>query len=150
MRNLSGKLLLLSLAALPMMGNAADSETAGSVNATSTPFSVSCSNGNFTGEAKGVYYNYGSNKSVYLQEYRITRQNNQSGGNKANVNLVVANFLGSGSKEEKSPDSMKQDGQWHSQSLAIMYAPWSSAQIRVEFIFDRSGSDPRCTGRSNI
>ncbi|MFS2199815.1 hypothetical protein ACCD00_14955 [Pseudomonas sp. Pseusp3] len=163
-------LLSLSIACIPLTGFAATptnsiignpiivdpnigSPNPGNPNfgsSASKPFHVSCSTGNFTGEAKGHYFNYGSSKSVYLKEYRITKHNGQSGGNKANVNLVVANFNGGGSKEVKSPDRMKQDGQWNAQDLSVMHAPWSSAQIRVEFIFDKSGSDPRCTSRTNI
>ncbi|MHC8286713.1 hypothetical protein ACYZUD_07730 [Pseudomonas sp. XS1P51] len=143
-------LLSLSLACFPLMGNAATSSAANTAKAASQPFSVSCTSGNFKGEATGHYYNYGSSKSIYLKYYRITKSNDQQGGNKANVNLGAFNASGSGSKQVKSPDSMKQDGQWHSQDLSITYAPWSSTQIQVEFVFDKSGSDPKCIGRANI
>jgi hypothetical protein len=98
----------------------------------------------------GHYYNYGHNgRSVYIDQYKITRKNGQSGGNKANVNMTYANTAGSGSKEIKSPDSMKQDGQWHNYVVSY-HAPWAATQVRVGFVFDKSGNDPKCESSINL
>jgi len=147
--SINSLLLSLSLACLPLVSQADTSAKSGPVSMSSKPINASCSAGNFTGEYMGYYYDYGSLKSVYLTHYKITKRNNQSGGNKANVNSTFANFAGSGSKVFKSPDSMKQDGNWH--KLDVHYnAPWAATQVRVEFIFDKSGSDPRCDARQNL
>ena len=40
---------------------------------------------------------------------------------------------------------MKQDGNWHSLTLAVDAPTYSTnREYKVEFIFDKSGSDPRC------
>lgn len=151
MRKLSinSLLLSLSLACLPLVSHADTSAKSDTLRMPSKPFSASCSSGNFTGEYKGHYFDYGSSKSVYVKQYKITKRNGQSGGNKANVNTTIANYMGSGSKTFKSPDSMKQDGNWHDLNVSY-HAPWASTQVLVEFIFDKSGSDPRCDARANL
>jgi hypothetical protein len=139
----------LSLACFPLVSSAATSETMSSVKSSAKPFRISCSSQDFVGEVRGTYFDYGTSKSVYLKEYRITKAGG-SNRHQANVNMTVANFAGSGSKKHNSPDRMRQDGQWHNQTLSVMAAPWRQAQIRVEIIFDKSGSDTKCVGRLNI
>jgi len=142
--------LSLSLACLPLTSNAALPAQSDSAKMPSYPFSLSCSKDNFTGEVRGHYYNYGSNgRSVYVDQYKITKRNGQSGGNKANVNTTIADANGGGSKSFKSPDSMKQDGQWHDLG-DFWHSPWTATQVRVEFVFDKSGKDPRCEGWANL
>lgn len=133
---------------------------------------ITCSNGNFKGEA--VVRMHRRNVTVgslsqqrwtaEILRYKITRFNGQSGGNKANVNLRLETWnWKSGNHRDhawaKSPDAMRQDGQWHNLSMyregangdTTSYPPeMSQAEITVQFVFDKSGSDPNCetkTGR---
>mgnify|MGYP001041812262 CR=1 FL=1 len=140
--------LSLSLACLPLTSNAALPAQSDSAKMPSYPFSLSCSKDGFRGEARGHYYNYGQNgRSVYVDQYRIL--NADPDRNKANVNTTIANASGGGSKSFKSPDSMKQDGQWHDLG-DFWHSPWPATQVRVEFVFDKKGGDPRCDGWANL
>ncbi|MGB3125893.1 MAG: hypothetical protein WBB95_18945 [Pseudomonas sp.] len=143
----------LSLASAPALANSAAGNGAiGSVNVAGAEktspnrqtFDLSCTSGNFSGDLRGYvsYNNHDSSKYVLVEEYRIARTGDQDGGNKANVNLKEP-FA------KKSSDSMKQDGQWH----RLNWAGWVSAYnvpLEVEFIFDKSGADPRCTASQRI
>lgn len=115
------------------------------------PFSLSCSSGNFTGVVEGVMGNHFQvGKWVHTTRYKITRSNGQSGGNKANINLYAAKSPNYGEGKASSPDSMKQDGNWHDLNLTRQNMGVGSAEVELyyEFIFDKSGSDPRCSTRS--
>lgn len=138
-----------TLGCLPILATAATPEASpNTAQSAAKPFSVSCKSEDFRGEAKGIFYDYGFHKSVYLKEYRITKTGG-SNRHQANVNMTVADFNGKGSKKHNSTDSMKQDGQWHAINLHVE-APWRYSQVRVEIIFDKSGADTKCTSRVNI
>ncbi|MGK9149422.1 hypothetical protein KXS11_17435 [Plantibacter flavus] len=92
-----------------------------------------------TGTAEVSWYTAGSDRIVTVERYRIT-YDGAPHGNSANINLGLNN---GSSTWSYSPDSMKQDGQWHDLDLRGVQA--STHTATVEFIFDASvGSDPRC------
>ncbi|WP_066514309.1 hypothetical protein [Curtobacterium ammoniigenes] len=100
---------------------------------------VSCSAGNFTGTAElrvSSPASDGSTTTGSVLRYRIQKHNGQQGGNKANINLFV------GGNSAKSPDRMIQDGNWHTLDL---WTAGNSSRGEIQFIFDKSGSDPRCS-----
>lgn len=111
-------------------------------------FSLTCKSGNFTGVVEGTAGRHAqAGKWVQTKRYKITRINGQKGGNKANVNLSAGkapNF--SRDNVVYSPDRMIQDGQWHDLNLTRhnLAAGSSRVEAAYEFIFDKSGSDPRC------
>jgi hypothetical protein len=117
-------------------------------------YNVSCASGNFKGEAE---ITSDSNEStggfeVKVNKYKITKSEGQSGGNKANVNLKATYGWNESVKklEDKSSDSMQQDGKWHNLSLevgGVRIPHWNMLRSEVEFVFDKSGSDPRCTAQ---
>ncbi|WP_460133462.1 hypothetical protein [Pseudomonas sp. S1_E04] len=148
----------LSLTSLPALANPvtpADTSrqaagAAGAATSSNTAnkqsFHMSCSAGDYTGEAKGYvqYYNNSTLRAAVVRQYKITKKNNVRGGNSANVNLKVDG------QSSKSPDSMKQDGNWNSISLSRSTAR-RNAPMEIQFIFDKSGApDPRCTTRKDI
>jgi hypothetical protein len=96
---------------------------------------VSCSAGNFTGYAEVATTASNGTISATLKQYRIQKHAGQSGGNKANVNLTVGQFT------VKSADRMMQDGAWHWLGLNASAHDYVGG---VQFIFDKSGADPRC------
>jgi hypothetical protein len=115
---------------------------------------VSCNNGKFWGSAEvrvdrnNVTGAYG----VDVLKYKIHRSSGQSGGNKANVNLKGYYYVNS--KEHKtqshSSDNMKQDGAWHDLRLRVVGTPRPNRNAtgsHVEFVFDKKGTDPKCTAR---
>lgn len=98
---------------------------------------------NFMGKVTLSYYwdNAGQRFNFQTSQYQITRLNGQDGGNKANLNLSVT---GAEYWRSESPDAMWQDGDWHSYNRGGSLRPYSgSVWIEAEFIFDKSGSDPR-------
>lgn len=102
-------------------------------------FTLSCSEGNFTGEIK-MYVEYSNNgpfRSYGVVEYRITKRNGQQGGNKANINITLDGHT------RKSRDAMKQDGAWHG-LLMVGGTRNHNVPLDVQFIFDKSGRDPSC------
>ncbi|MFJ4225704.1 hypothetical protein [Microbacterium sp. NPDC089695] len=106
---------------------------------------ISCSSGNFRGEAVVKFY---SHELVQVSDYRIIKLNGQSGGSKANVNTTIwgeslSGYYSSFSKD--SPDAMKQDGVWRPLGHSAFRKLNSWLDVEVQFIFDKSGSDPRCT-----
>lgn len=119
-------------------------------------FKYVCAKGNFLGEIQVKYAFEHKNGvkifHVHQQKYRITRANNQKGGNKANINFQTGTQDARGNKSyansQYSPDAMKQDGIWHDLKMSPVSMPtdaggrgWST----VEFIFDTSGTDPKCS-----
>lgn len=111
-------------------------------------FTLTCRVGNFIGVVEGTagdHFQIG--KWVQTKRYKITRINGQSGGNKANVNLNAgkAPSFRRGNMAN-SPDRMIQDGNWHDLSLSRMLFAERNAKVETsyEFVFDRSGRDPRC------
>lgn len=108
---------------------------------------ASCSVGKFKGEVeykKTVHQNY---TALSITKYKISRLKGQSGGNKANVNLF-GYWRTNGrlnSDVSRSPDKMKQDSKWHNQKLTVATMNHSHQQYEIQFIFDKSGPDPRCS-----
>ncbi|MGK9148432.1 hypothetical protein KXS11_12470 [Plantibacter flavus] len=133
---------IVAVASLALAAPTAASATETRARETRT---ISCSTGNFNGQAKVVLDSRPEGVWVTVKEYKITRQNGQSGGNKANVNVAVR----SGAYETgwfKSADSMIQDGRWHSGGPTAGLSNYNGVEVGyVQFIFDKSGSDPRCT-----
>ena len=112
------------------------------------PFHLSCTSGNFKGEVKGEYFmGSAGSEGVMTKSYKITKYNNQSGGNKANLNLSYseAPLLGWDNKI-KSPDNLYQDGQWRSlsQTQGKFWYAGKKMEIGYEFVFDKSLRDPTC------
>jgi hypothetical protein len=118
---------------------------------------VSCDAANFRGtaEVKWRWRDDGSDWKAFdarMVRYKIDKLQGQSGGNKANINLGLDTYYNgnehTGYGWLNSPDAMKQDGQWHSDTILGKSGHTSrldgSAKASVEFIFDRSGTDPRC------
>lgn len=112
---------------------------------------VSCSAGGMTGEARLTLASDGTRWRTTVDSYRITA----NGRSKGNINPYLSgrNFVGQVTldRKEHSRDAMVQDGQWHDLGLTLAQSslPWSSisqtSSTGTEFVFDKSGSDPRCT-----
>jgi len=96
-------------------------------------FQVTCEAGNFRGTVVGEITGYRPSRHIGVLGYRIEKLNGQQGGNKANVNLHA-------NSDKKSGDDLIQDGGWHDIRLVEFAGP-----ADVEIIFDKSGSDPRCS-----
>lgn len=109
-------------------------------------FNHSCSNGKFIGYVQGALGFKGDRMQyVRLHKYRIVDNHNTNSRNKANINLKTTRMSDGGIDTAKSPDSMKQDGQWHALNLGTW--PGTFASSEIEFIFDKKGSDPKCKVR---
>jgi hypothetical protein len=133
-RSFKPLLVCLSLSCMPLMANALETST------------VSCSNGNFLGEAR-VHLSVNGLSGAYVTDYKITKNNNQKGGNKANIKFYVLSESGPITATKSSPDNLKQDGQWHSFSLREMGVVSANPNpyMLVEFVFDKPGKDPKCS-----
>lgn len=139
--------VVMSLVCLPATASFATTLSVG-VGQEKT-FSLTCKSGNFVGVAEGKVGNhFQAGRWVHLTSYKITRLNGQKGGNKANVNLYASpapNFI---RNEHRAPsrDSMIQDGKWHSVALtrSNFVVASKKGELVVEFVFDKSGTDPRC------
>ena len=139
--------VVASLVCLPVTASFATNLNVG-VGQSKT-FSLSCKSGNFTGIVEGVVGNhYQAGKWVHTTRYKITRSNGQKGGNKANINLYAGkapHFVGDGGS--KSPDSMKQDGNWHNITLQrgnMGLGASLKGEAYFQFVFDKSLADPDC------
>ena len=90
-------------------------------------------------DAAGTKY-----RQLFIDRYKIYVEGG-SHGNSANINVHTK--WGGGKESYWSPDSMRQDNQWHDLG-ATLWAPeqtGSTYNDAVEFIFDYSGaSDPNC------
>lgn len=143
--------VVVSLACLPAAASFATTLSVGVGQ--QKPFSLTCKSGNFIGVVEGVVgRHFYAGKYVHTKRYKITRYNGQSGGNKANVNLSAGrspNWSAHGTTSY-SPDRMIQDGKWHDLHLVRQNLAVGDAQVEVDyqFIFDKSGTDPRCWTRS--
>lgn len=116
-----------------------------------------CTKGNFRGEVEVSYgletrpgY-YGTQFAMRTHRYRIIKSNGQQGGNKANINIGARTNQHSGSwMTARSPDSMIQNGQWYDLNITSWRehtAPYYFSEI--EFVFDKSGKDPKCKTNDN-
>jgi len=149
---IAGSLLSVSLACLPLAGNAADAGNAKMSGAVAKPLHLSCEalNGVFRGDVKGHYYDYGSSKGIYITQYKMYQDDELATyGPRANINLIA--FSETTVKEVASPDNRKQDNQWHSVRQNIPNISGSRVLVRVNFVFDRPGKkDPTCTAELMI
>jgi hypothetical protein len=131
---LAAALALSPATAATADAHASDAGRPAGLHATRT---MSCSAGAFTGSAEiATSGGHGQFFTVSVLRYKIEKHAGQSGGDKANINIFV------GGDASKSPDRMIQDGRWHALNQ------WAGADVsvgQVQFIFDKSGSDPRCT-----
>ncbi|WP_261137474.1 hypothetical protein [Serratia quinivorans] len=110
-----------------------------------------CANGNFEGH---VIYDviYKKKNSVMtgleVKKYSIYTPDH-SGRSKANLKLKgIYNSNGKWTDvKHESDDDLKQDGQWHDLYLGVAGAGYDNEAFRgeIEFVFDKSGSDPKCT-----
>ncbi|WP_434561547.1 hypothetical protein [Pseudomonas sp. Z4-20] len=96
--------------------------------------------GNFRGELTFQYSFVGGYFDFKTLQYRITRFNGQSGGNKANINLHLWNEPSDW--RSNSPDAMWQDGKWHNYEREANLREWGWITVWAEFIFDKGGGDP--------
>lgn len=122
--------------------------TGASVKATQH-WEATCSSGNFTGTVTGQSVAWGENAwTVGTLQYRIVKRNGQQGGNKANINfrLGAAPSMSQATGWSRSPDKMVQNGSWYQLHL-LNEGNYQQAMAEIEFVFDKSGSDPRCTVR---
>lgn len=128
------------LACLPLAASLAENSVGQKV-----PFIQSCSVGNFQGFVDGEYGITATGRYIQTARYKIVRKNGQQGGNKANLNLHL-NLKGSTRPYDKlkSPDSLIQDGQWHTLVLGRNTRVREALEFKYEFIFDKSGIDPSC------
>lgn len=145
------KVTTLSLALLTsaLLSTHVSAGLAGSGVKSKSEHILSCTNGNFKGELKYIRYEDSKEVAYHPTDYRITRSNGQSGGNKANIN-TAATWVDASNKQRNvshnSPDSMKQDGQWHVTNGSLYTTnPGTYRAYSAKFIFDKSGSDPSCT-----
>lgn len=121
----------------------------------STTRTVSCTAGGMTGEARLSLSTDGNRWVTTVDSYRIT----DNGRSKGNVDAWVLgrNFVGQITLDERtdSRDAMIQDGAWHAlgTTVDVSALPWGSISqysgTGVKFIFDKSGSDPRCTASTS-
>ena len=132
------------VATVGLTGNTAVSTIASS-NSSTKDLKFSCTAGNFKGEVWGYVSQVPNSptKVFHLSEYRITKYNGQSGGNKANINVSTVGY------SKNSPDSMIQDGTWRHLGYIGNVRNYNGA-LNVQFVFDKSGSDPRCTASQII
>ncbi|WP_017906598.1 hypothetical protein [Pseudomonas asplenii] len=168
LRGLCGTLLFsgLMFAALAQGGQANGEQLAASSTAPDgvepTPAEVlggtrtdyfSCSVGRFRGELEARVAFASAGSSAYFDvstvRYRIVRSGGEGGGNKANINfhLDTLNRQGvvRGNDVYHSPDSLKQDGNWHLLDVNRIVRTDYQGAVTFEFIFDRSkSSDSRC------
>ena len=133
-------LACLSIVAVPLLASTAQANT--------RDIHLSCSNGNFSGE---VYVNYADIGFLSANTYKIEKSNGQQGGNKANINIKVLDlYSGYQYVVFKSPDSLLQNNTWQSLDMKGPVPRGRPVQIQAEFIFDKSGADPKCESRANI
>ncbi|WP_139832561.1 hypothetical protein [Pseudomonas sp. B26(2017)] len=89
------------------------------------------------GNSGGIFY-------CYSVQYRICKDGD--GGNKANINWSI---YGSPTqwRNHRSPDAMWQTCEWISWSTGGYIGAKSDKTVfcEVEFVFDKSGSDPKAT-----
>lgn len=133
-------LACLSIVAIPLLASTAQANT--------RDINLYCSNGNFEGEAVVNYANIG-----YLsgKSYKIEKSNNQQGGNKANINLKVLDAnTGHQYLELKSPDNRLQNNTWQSLDLEGPVPKDRPLVLVAQFIFDKTGADPKCESRASL
>ena len=96
-----------------------------------------------TGNVEMRWLRIGNNLTIEVPRYMFSAIANH---NKANINIIV-DAHAAGEWKLNSPDSMKQDGQWHVWDARGTLALGSSTRITVKvvFIFDMGGPDDRAT-----
>ena len=111
-------------------------------------FVIGCNGGDFGGRAMGVYTIDPKTRTVsaHIQKYKIFKFKNQSGGNKANLNMGMSHSSTSTAMTVYSADNLKQDDYWREVSLSrwLPQVPGYPISVGIEFVFDKSGKDPKC------
>ncbi|WP_339473532.1 hypothetical protein [Pseudomonas sp. RL_5y_Pfl2_69] len=111
-------------------------------------FALGCSNGNFVGRASGIYTIDPKTRAVsaHIQKYKITRLGLQNGGNKANLNMGMSNSSSTVAMGVYSLDNLRQDDWWREVALSrwLTRVPGYPVSVGIEFVFDKSGADPKC------
>ena len=113
-------------------------------------FAVGCNGGDFGGRATGVYTIDPKTRAIsaHIQKYKIFRFDNKSAGNKANLNMGMSHSNTTTAMSVYSADNLRQDDTWRSVSLSrwLHQVPGYpvSVSVGVEFVFDKSGKDPKC------
>lgn len=102
---------------------------------------LEASYGNFKGELTVTVSRTNGVTVLETVQYRITKSNNQPGGNKANIDGLA---FGPGNLVFiKSPDAMWQDGQWHNWSNSWSFPGIGRLMLSLTFTFDTAGKDPQ-------
>lgn len=111
-------------------------------------FAVGCNGGDFGGRATGVYTIDPKTRAIsaHIQKYKIFRFDNKSAGNKANLNMGMSHSNTTTAMSVYSADNLRQDDTWRSVSLSrwLHQVPGYPVSVGVEFVFDKSGKDPKC------
>lgn len=117
----------------------------------SKKFTVGCSNGSFNGTAS-LHVTRGYGKIlVNVTDYKISAPSSSKSRSKANVNVQVWGATGNRwTSWAKSDDNLKQDGLSHSLYLKQEVNETRLGSAQVEFVFDKSGKDPKCIGKVMI
>ena len=117
-------------------------------------FAVGCNGGDFGGRAMGVYTIDPKTRTVsaHIQKYKIFKFKNQSGGNKANLNMGMSHSSTSTAMTVYSADNLKQDDYWREVSLSksMIWVPGYPMSFGIEFVFDKSGIDPKCKASRQV
>lgn len=117
-------------------------------------FWIGCSNGKFSGSAYGIntFDSKTNTVSTHIKKYKITREWNQSGGNKANLNLGMTHSTTSNGMSVYSADNLRQDDFWREVSLSksMIWVPGYPMSFGIEFVFDKSGIDPKCKASRQV
>ena len=116
------------------------------------PKIYTCKKGNFTGETELGYAReiLSNGQTAFVMRtygYRITKSNDQQGGNKANIKIRSrVNQHGGHWARGESPDSLVQNGNWYTDRGAESHDMRQAAHYfgQIEFVFDKSGADPKC------
>lgn len=135
--------LSLSIA-LMMAGSAASAQTF-------KKFTASCTNGSFTGTAYLEASRFYNLLGVTMTDYKIQAPSSSKSRSKANANMSVYSTSSySTSTWARSNDNLKQDGLVHSQWLSANITEARLGVAQVEFVFDKSGNDPKCIAKVQI
>lgn len=116
--------------------------------AQSKEFTASCSTSGFTGTAYLNGYKTPGGRSFLVHDYKINAPGDSQSRSSANMNVQsYNNATHHSSAWNKSGDDLKQDGVTRPISLGAGTAGDHLNTAIIEFIFDKSGNDPRCTAK---
>ncbi|WP_141232424.1 hypothetical protein [Pseudomonas fragi] len=118
---------------------------------TSKDYTLSCSVSGFTGTAYVTAVKNGNLLTFATKGYKISSPASSKSRSKANLNIRAwGSTSNTTSAWANSQDNLKQDNTYRSLSLSKSIIETRLASGEVQFIFDRSGSDPRCTTKVMI